>query len=157
MISSDCAHHALDVRDPDARTSAEALTLDTVHAARNLALDPAVLEAVLGVDRATIERLLACEQRVCPDTEVGRRALMLVRLHRYLGETHGAIDRVQHWLDRVEAALGATPRELMHSFDGLGHLLAYVQARCIDHRPAMMLEPPAMAHVDHGVAAGQHG
>ena len=124
--------HAIDVSHGDARVCGDALTLETVRATRSLGLGRDLLQAVLGTDARGVERLLACETGLAPDTPQGARALLLVRLHRALGDVFGSLDAVHGWLDAPQPALGARPIELMHTPDGLERVVRHIETRCKD-------------------------
>lgn len=123
--------HAVDVSG-SARVSGDALTLETVRATRSLGLGREMLQAVLGVDAAQVDRLLASEAQLVPGTPEGERALLLVRLHRALGDVFGSLDHVHRWLDDEQAALGARPIELLRSREGLERVVGHMENRCKD-------------------------
>lgn len=124
--------HAIDVTRGNARASAEALTLDTLRAVRGLALTAAQLETILEADAELVSRLLASETKLSPDTEIGARALMLVRLHRALGDVFGSLELAHGWLDKPEPTLHACPADLIRSSEGLARTLAHLEGRCND-------------------------
>lgn len=124
--------HAIDVTQGNARVSGDVLTLETVRATRSLGLGRELLQGVLGLDAAAVDRLLACEDWLTPGTPEGDRALLLVRLHRALGDVFGALDSVHGWLDAPEPALGARPIELVRTPEGLARVVAHIETRCKD-------------------------
>ncbi|WP_460832075.1 antitoxin Xre/MbcA/ParS toxin-binding domain-containing protein [Lysobacter humi (ex Lee et al. 2017)] len=124
--------HAIDVSQGNARVSGDALTLETVRATRSLGLGRELLQAVLGVDARAVERLLACEAGLVPGTPEGERALLLVRLHRALGDVFGSLEAVHGWLDTPQPALDARPIELMRTPEGLERVVRHMETRCKD-------------------------
>ena len=124
--------YLLDVSNGDARASPEALTLDTLRAARNLALDDAHLQTVLATDAAVVQSLMDQRRVLTPESSEGRRALLLVRLHRALGDVFGSLDHVHRWLDTEHAELRGRPRELMGTADGLADVVILIESRSKD-------------------------
>ncbi|CAA9352136.1 MAG: hypothetical protein AVDCRST_MAG71-3002 [uncultured Lysobacter sp.] len=116
-----------DVRSGDARVSAEALTLDTLRAARNLELQRPQLEALLGADPDEVDRLLDNRQTLSPRSEQGMRALLLVRLNRALGDVFGSLHRAREWLDTLDPALGGRPGDLLRTREGLERVLGHME------------------------------
>ena len=123
---------ALHVQVGNARVSPEALTLDTVRAARGLGLDATALREALGGDDRSIDRLLGCELTLAPETSLGESALLLVRLHRALGDVFGSLDQVEQWLTTHDKALGGRPRDLLRTRSGLMRLAIGMEKRCKD-------------------------
>ena len=124
--------HVLDVSQGTPRVSAAALTLATVQAARGFGLRPRDVAALLGSEAVVADELLAGERMLSPDSEVGARAVMLVRLHRALGDVFGSIEQVRTWLARREPALEARPIELLRRPEGLERLVGHMEGRCKD-------------------------
>lgn len=124
--------HVLDVSRGSARVSPEALTLSTVQAARGFGLGARDVSMLLGSEPALADGLLAGERMISPDTDVGARAVTLVRLHRALGDVYGSIEQVRKWLVQQEPALGARPVELLRTPGGVDRLMAYMETRCKD-------------------------
>jgi uncharacterized protein (DUF2384 family) len=125
-------HYLLDVASGNARESSEALTLDTLRAARNLSLDAGILQAILATDATVVARLLDHRQVLTPDSDAGVRALSLVRLHRALGDVFGSVEQVNVWLDRIEPELGARPRDLIGTPTGLERVVRHMEGQCRD-------------------------
>lgn len=128
MDYTNARDYLLDVPVGDVRSSPEALTLDTLRAARNLAIDARLLQAVLATDADVIESLLDRGQALSPESDAGRRALLLVRLHRALGDVYGSLDQVHAWLDARHPELQGRPRDLMSSTDGLARVVQHMEA-----------------------------
>lgn len=124
--------HAVDVATGNARTSAGALTLDTLRAVRGLGLEPRHVQSILEADADLVDRLLASEATLSPDSEPGMRALMLVRLHRALGDVFGSLELAHRWLTRPEPDLRACPADLIRSTDGLRRTLVHLERHCND-------------------------
>ena len=111
----------------DGYASSHALTYGMLRAIRTLELDGQMLQFILATDADTIERLLGNRSTLEPDSPQGVRALRLIRLHRALGDVFGAAERVQRFLGTVHPELGATPRALLGTDDGLERVLALVE------------------------------
>jgi hypothetical protein len=124
--------HAVDVRRGNARESSEALALDARRSASSLGLAAAELEALLDVDAGMAASILAGQARIAPGSPLAGRVLLLVRLHRALGDVYGSTEQVDRWLDAVEPALGDRPRVLIRDADGLQRVVAQVERRCKD-------------------------
>jgi hypothetical protein len=123
---------ALDVARGNARQSTEALALDTRRAVRALGVDADELADVLEIDLATADAIVAGNARITPGSDLAERALLLVRLHRALGDVHGSVERMHEWLMAEEAELAAAPRELIRSTDGLRRVVRHIEAHCRD-------------------------
>lgn len=117
----------------DARVSAEALTLDTLRAARNLQLDRAALQRVLDAEPGFVDALFESEDMVHPTTHTGSRALLLVRLNRALGDVFGSVQRALAWLDSPEPGLGARPVDLLERPGGLERVLKHMEMFSSDY------------------------
>ena len=117
----------------DARVSAEALTLDTLRAARNLQLDRGALQRVLDAEPGFVDALFESEDMVQPTTHTGARALLLVRLNRALGDVFGSVQRALAWLDASEPGLGARPVDLLASPGGLERVLKHMEMFSSDY------------------------
>lgn len=133
MDARPTAHtHALDVSRGNARASAEALALDARRAAAGLGLDTAALAAVLDTDAGAADAIRAGASRESPGTALAERMLLLVRLHRALGDVHGSLERMNAWLDAVDPTLGDRPRTLITTTDGLRRVVDHTESRCND-------------------------
>ena len=124
--------HALDVTRGNAKASAEALALDSRRAAAGLGLDTAQLAGVLDTDDSTADAIRSGTARVTPGSGLAERMLLLVRLHRALGDVYGSLERMNRWLDADEPALGGRPRALIASADGLRRVVDHMEHRCND-------------------------
>lgn len=111
----------------DGYTSSHALTYGTLRASRTLELDGQLLQFILATDASVIDQLLGNQSTLDPESPQGMRALRLVRLHRALGDVFGVAERVQRFLNTVHPELGATPRALLATSDGLERVLALVE------------------------------
>ncbi|WP_162301348.1 antitoxin Xre/MbcA/ParS toxin-binding domain-containing protein [Cognatilysobacter segetis] len=123
---------ALDVVRGNARHSTEALALDTRRAVRALGMGVDQLADVLDVDDRTADAIVAGHARITPGSELAERALLLVRLHRALGDVHGSVERMHAWLETDEPALSASPRELIRTTAGLQRVVRHIEAHCKD-------------------------
>lgn len=124
--------HALDVSDGKPRVSPAALTLATVQAARGFGLGARDVAALLGSEAVLADELLAGERMLTPDSEVGARAVLFVRLHRALGDVYGSIEQVRAWLGARDDTLAARPVDVLRAPDGLERLVAVLETRCKD-------------------------
>lgn len=123
---------ALDVARGNARHSTEALALDTRRAVRALEVDTVELADVLDVDHRTAHAIAIGTARITPGSDLAERALLLVRLHRALGDVHGSVDRMHSWLDADEPSLSGAPRELIRSTEGLRRVVQHIESHCKD-------------------------
>jgi transcriptional regulator with XRE-family HTH domain len=108
---------------------AAVLSKAVVRAARLLGLTQRDVAATLGVSEATASRLFAGAYRL----DRGRAkewelALLLVRLYRSLDALWGREEAARQWLTSRNVALGAAPRALMPSVEGLVRVVAYLDA-----------------------------
>ena len=123
---------ALDVARGNAKASAEALALDARRAAAGLGLGAAELAAVLAIDDATADAIRAGASRIAPQSALAARTLLLVRLHRALGDVYGSVEQVDRWLDAEDPALHERPRALIRTPDGLRRVVEHMEGRCKD-------------------------
>lgn len=123
---------AVDVGRGNARHSPEALALDARRAAGGLGLTMPDVRRVLETDEATAAAIVMGCARIAPGTDLADRTLLLVRLHRALGDVHGSLDRMDRWLDATEPSLGERPRTLMRSPEGLERVVEHVERGCKD-------------------------
>lgn len=130
--SGNARDYLLDVSNGDARASPEALTLDTLRAARNLELDGEDLQTVLATDAGVVQSLMDQRRVLMPNSTEGRRALLLVRLHRALGDVFGSLDQVHRWLDAEDPELRGRPRQLIGTADGLADVVVLIESRSKD-------------------------
>lgn len=124
--------HALDVPNGAPRVSPAALTLATVQAARGFGLGARDVAALLGSESIVADELLAGERMISPDSELGSRAVLFVRLHRALGDVYGSIEQVRAWLSSDDPALAARPVDVLRAPDGLERLVSVMETRCKD-------------------------
>ncbi|GAB1595357.1 antitoxin Xre/MbcA/ParS toxin-binding domain-containing protein [Lysobacter claricitrinus] len=125
-------HHAVHVAHGDGRSSPEALALDARRALAALRLGAGELAGLLGVDDAMVATIQNGSARVPSGSDLARHLLLLVRLHRGLGDVYGSTERMDQWLDATDPALNAKPRALMKTMDGLKRVVANVEGRCKD-------------------------
>lgn len=105
------------------------LSKATVRAADLLGLTQSELAPILGLSRSTISRMVAGDVLLAPEQKSWELAALFVRLFRSLDAVVGS-DRAQAraWLDGANAALGATPRELIATTEGLVRVVQYLDA-----------------------------
>ena len=123
---------ALSVPRGIALFSREALALDARRAARGLGVDREELVEVLDVDGPIADAILTGSARIAPGSDLAERALLLVRLHRALGDVYGSVERMHDWLLAEEPDLSAAPRELIRSTDGLRRVVEHIETHCKD-------------------------
>lgn len=119
----------------DGSTASHALTYGAVRAAKSLDLDRQLLQFMLATDGSVVDQLMGSGMLLDPDSDEGRRALRLVRLHRALGDVFGSAESVQAFLDRFEPEFSAAPRSLLHTPEGVDRVLVYLEARVRDWLP----------------------
>ncbi len=124
--------HALDVPNGVPRLSSAALTLATVQAARGFGLVARDVAALLGSEAILADELMSGERMISPESEVGARAVLFVRLHRALGDVYGSIEQVRTWLGNSDPALAARPVDVLRAPDGLERLVSVMETRCKD-------------------------
>lgn len=124
--------HAVDVARGNARASAEALALDARRAALGLGFEAAALATVLDTDDATAAAIRSGAARITPGSPLAERTLLLVRLHRALGDVYGSVEQADRWLDDADPVLGERPRALIRSPEGLRRVVDHMERRCKD-------------------------
>lgn len=100
-------------------------------AVRGLELDDNALAVLFDAD-ASLAREIRLGNANRADGATAGLLLMLVRLHRGLGDVYGSTDRMNQWLDTTEPELNARPRDLMRTPEGLARVVANVESRCKD-------------------------
>ncbi|MGY3264130.1 antitoxin Xre/MbcA/ParS toxin-binding domain-containing protein [Lysobacter sp. HA35] len=133
MGTANSHHHAVDVSPGDARSSTEALALDARRAITALGFGAGEVSELLDVDRDTVAKIQAGSARIPPGTDpAATRMLLLVRLHRGLGDVYGSTERMDEWLDTEDPTLHGKPRDLIRTVDGLKRVVSNVEKRCKD-------------------------
>ena len=114
---------------PTAEPRARVLAKATVRAAALLGLSQAELAPILGVSRATVSRLAAGAHALAPDQKAWELAALFVRLFRSLDALVGSNEaQARAWLDSENLALGAVPRNLIATAEGLVRVVQYLDA-----------------------------
>ena len=112
---------------PDAR--AKVLAKATLRAAGLLGLSQSELAPMLGVSRATVSRIAAGAHSLAPDQKAWELAALFVRLFRSLDALVGSNEgQARAWLNSENVALGAVPRTLLASAEGLVRVVQYLDA-----------------------------
>jgi transcriptional regulator with XRE-family HTH domain len=107
------------------RTLARAAT----RAASLLGLRQAELARILGVSAATVSRMASGEHVLQPGQKAWELAALFVRLFRSLDALVGSNEtQARAWLTSPNAALGATPRQLIADAEGLVRVVHYLDA-----------------------------
>lgn len=100
-----------------------------VRAARLLDFSQREVAAVLGVSEATASRLFAGKYLLAADrAKEWELALLFVRLYRSLDALWGHEETARTWLSSDNLALGAPPRVLVRSVEGLVRVVACLDA-----------------------------
>src|SRR5688572_29747062 len=96
------------------------LSKATVRAAQLLGLTQSELAPILGLSRSTISRLAAGDVLLLPEQKAWELAALFVRLFRSLDAVVGSnTEQARAWLDSENAGLGAAPRQLIATTEGL--------------------------------------
>jgi transcriptional regulator with XRE-family HTH domain len=92
-----------------------------------LGLSGAALARVIGLSEPTVSRLLRGEHRVNPASKPGELAALLVRVYRSLDALVGNDQALRiRWMTSFNRDLGAVPRDLITTAQGLVTTLAYL-------------------------------
>ena len=119
------------VATPQITPAAHGRTLSraAIRAAQLLGLTQAELAPILGVSRATVSRMAAGEYPLSDGQKSWELAALFVRLFRSLDALVGSKDeQAKAWLNSENAALGATPRELISKAEGLVCVVHYLDS-----------------------------
>jgi transcriptional regulator with XRE-family HTH domain len=105
------------------------LSKATVRAAQLLGLTQSELAPILGLSRSTISRLVAGDILLGPEQKAWELAALFVRLFRSLDAIVGSnTEQARAWLDSENAGLGAAPRQLIATTEGLVRVVQYLDA-----------------------------
>jgi transcriptional regulator with XRE-family HTH domain len=105
------------------------LSKAVVRAAALLGLSQRELAGILGMSEATASRLCADKYRLSPQRpKEWELARLFVRLFRSLDALWGHDDVARTWLASENLALGACPRDLLASVEGLVRVVGYLDA-----------------------------
>jgi DNA-binding XRE family transcriptional regulator len=100
-----------------------------LRAASLLGLAQAELAPVLGVSRSTMSRIAAGDYVLAPGQKAWELAALFVRLYRALDALVGSNDaQARAWLNGENSALGAAPRRLIPTAEGLVRVVQYLDA-----------------------------
>ncbi len=99
----------------------------TARAAALLGLSGAALARTIGASEPTVSRVLRGDRPLAPQSKEGELAALLVRVYRSLDALVGNDDgkRVA-WMTSYNHALGAKPKDLIESVEGLVAVLSYL-------------------------------
>lgn len=99
----------------------------TTRAAALLGLSGAALARTIGASEPTVSRILRGDRPLAPQSKEGELAALLVRIYRSLDAMVGNDDgkRVA-WMSTYNQALGAKPRDLIETVEGLVSTLSYL-------------------------------
>jgi DNA-binding XRE family transcriptional regulator len=114
---------------PRPDTRARVLAKAALRAAALLGLTQADLAPILGVSRATVSRIATGSYALGPDQKTWELAALFVRLFRSLDALVGSNEaQARAWLGSENTALGAVPRSLLSSVEGLVRVVQYLDA-----------------------------
>ena len=114
---------------PKPHSRAAILAKATLRAASLLGLTQAELAPILGVSRATVSRIAAGAHALGPDQKAWELAALFVRLFRSLDALVGSNEaQARAWLNSENTALGAIPRSLLPTAEGLVRVVQYLDA-----------------------------
>lgn len=100
-----------------------------LRAAGLLGLTQAELAPVIGLSRATVSRMASGEYVLMPDQKSWELTALFVRLFRSLDALVGSNDtQARAWLNNENAGLGAVPRRLLATAEGLVRVVQYLDA-----------------------------
>lgn len=105
------------------------LTKAVTRAAGILALTQRQVAETLGLSGPTASRLFTGKYRLSPTrAKEWELAVLFVRLFRSLDALWGHEDSARQWLDSENRALGARPKDLVRSVEGMVRVVAYLDA-----------------------------
>lgn len=105
------------------------LSKAVVRAAGFLGLSQAAMADVLCISAASVSRLFAGTYVLSPARKAEwQLALLFVRLFRSLDSILGGGEPARAWLAGENSALGGRPADLVRRMEGLGRVVAYLDA-----------------------------
>jgi DNA-binding XRE family transcriptional regulator len=114
---------------PATEARSKVLAKATMRAASLLGLSQAELAPMLGVSRATVSRIAAGTHMLGPEQKTWELAALFVRLFRSLDALVGSNEtQARVWLNSENSALGAAPRTLLSTAEGLVRVVQYLDA-----------------------------
>ncbi len=115
---------------PDARIDpGRTLGKAILRAAGLLGMTQAELAPVLGVSPSTLSRIAAGSHVLAPGQKAWELAALFARLFRSLDALTGSnAEQARAWLDGPNLALGAAPRDLIPTAEGLVRVVQYLDA-----------------------------
>ncbi len=109
--------------------AAATLSKAVVRAAGFLGFSQATMADVLCLSTASVSRLFTGTYVLSPSRKAEwQLGLMFVRLFRSLDSILGRGEPARVWLNGENAALGGRPAELVRTMEGLGRVVAYLDA-----------------------------
>lgn len=110
-------------------SEAAVLSKAAVRAARLLELSQRDVAVALGVSEATASRLFAGKYLLSPGhAKEWELARLLVRMFRSLDALWGHEETARTWLASNNLALGARPKDLLRSVEGMVRVVTYLDA-----------------------------
>jgi transcriptional regulator with XRE-family HTH domain len=110
-------------------SEAAVLSKAAVRAARLLELSQRDVAGALGVSEATASRLFAGKYLLSPGhAKEWELARLLVRMFRSLDALWGHEETARTWLASNNLALGARPKDLLRSVEGMVRVVTYLDA-----------------------------
>ena len=96
----------------------EVLLEALVNAASKLGLEPDAVSFYVPNSASEID----------PESEMGQRAMRLIRLYHGLYALLGGHEHIQHWMKTQNRSFNAIPYEMIRNDEGLNRVLVYVDA-----------------------------
>src|SRR5260221_14376934 len=101
-----------------------------LRAAARLGISNKALARIVGLSEASVSRMGSGGYALTPGEKPFELAVFFVRFYRGLDAlVHGDDSVARAWLASPNAALGNAPLTLIQTVSGLGHALAYLDAR----------------------------
>lgn len=111
-------------------SAASVATKAALRAADHLHVSNRSLARIIGVSEASVSRMRAGTYTLAPDDKPFELAMLFVRLYRALDAIVGGDEAAAAaWLRSENHALGAAPLALLHTVQGLMHVVQYLDAR----------------------------
>ncbi|MBA3504983.1 MAG: XRE family transcriptional regulator [Betaproteobacteria bacterium] len=121
--------HRISASDRAPVSDAAVLSKAVVRAARLLELTQRDVSVALGISQATTSRLFAGKYLLSQDrAKEWELARLLVRMFRSLDALWGHEESARLWLGSDNLALGARPKDLLRSVEGMVRVVTYLDA-----------------------------
>lgn len=115
--------------DDDEPSPERVLTQAFLRAAGLLGLEQRDIGLLLGISSASTSRLAAGARSIRPKAKEGELAILFLRMFRSLDSLlDGDVASSRAWLHADNTHLGEVPLTLIHSVQGLVHVIEYLDA-----------------------------